>query len=446
MNPISPNDYPHLFRPEVWSWGPTHAIFEAHDAPPPEHLISNVNIVPHVGDQWVILRLEDGSWEIPGGTLEANEHYRDALCRELLEEAGAALVNSSPLGAWRCHNEGERSYKPHLPYPDSYRYVVYGEVNLIGKPLNPPDGEKVVSVECVPLEEAVRRFLSNGRHNLAELYQLAADVRQARTMPKPRQFGLHHLHGISRMTLEHFDALGITSLDEIAAMTPQQLIRFKGIGKVKSVRIRAHAEALLTGQAVWHAPVPETCRLPGLMLDIETEYDPGKPWSFGIQKPGEPVRILMLAPHLPSGTAPLPDGNEMLLVKDVAAAWQIIADEAATLPGPIYHWSKYEVGVLRQSAPPELIELLEPRLHDLLETYHHTVTMPVTSFSIKSIGAHLGQRWPDGEDAFAAWMAYLRWREKNDHALLVKPCAYLRADVNGLMLAWQWISESHPSR
>src|SRR5262249_48604726 len=144
-------DYPHLFRPEVWPWGPTHAIFESLDAPPPEHLISNVNFVAYKGDQWLVLRLDDGSWEIPGGTLEPGEHFHDALCRELLEEAGAALINSAPLGAWRCHSEAPQPYRPHLPHPDYYRFILSGEVSIIGKPLNPPDGEKVVSVEFVSL-------------------------------------------------------------------------------------------------------------------------------------------------------------------------------------------------------------------------------------------------------------------------------------------------------
>lgn len=35
-------------------------------------------------------------------------------------------------------------------------------------------GEQVIAVECVSIEEASRRFISIGRHDLSELYRLAA--------------------------------------------------------------------------------------------------------------------------------------------------------------------------------------------------------------------------------------------------------------------------------
>lgn len=261
-------------------------------------------------------------------------------------------------------------------------------------------------------------------------------------MSSKNRYRLHDLYGISRQTLEHFYLEEITSLAQVAEMTPAELRRFKGIGQVKAVRIRAHAQALMTEEAVWHAPLPEVCQQPGIMLDIETEFDPGRPWSFGWQKPGEAVQITVVAPHLHTGRYRLPDGHELILVKDYDAAWGLIAEAAADVPGPIYHWSKYEVGVLRQSASRGLIAQLEPRLHDLLETFQQTVAPPVTSFSIKNIGAYLGIRWPDGEDAYAAWMGYLQWQRQGEPHGLATGCAYLRSDVEALTAAWTWIVSS----
>ena len=48
-----------------------------------DHLIANVNIVPYSGDEWIMIRLQDGSWEIPGGTLE-EENDGPLACQPII--------------------------------------------------------------------------------------------------------------------------------------------------------------------------------------------------------------------------------------------------------------------------------------------------------------------------------------------------------------------------
>lgn len=138
-----------------------------------ESLISNISIIPTAGDDYVVMQLEDGRWELAGGTLEPAEHHMAALTREVREELGAELLSYTLFGCFQCHSTAKEPYRPHIPHPNFVRLVGYGEVRLVHPPLNPPDGEQVAAVEIVNIEEAVRRFQAIGRFDIAELYLLA---------------------------------------------------------------------------------------------------------------------------------------------------------------------------------------------------------------------------------------------------------------------------------
>ena len=168
--------YAHLFQEVVWPWGPARARFVPLDNAPPSHLIASVNLVPRIGDKWVMIRLMDGAWELPGGTLEPGEDHMGAARRELLEEVGARLVSFELVGAWECFSMADRPFRPHLPFPEYYRVVGVGNIEIVQPPTNPPGDEDIVLVESVPLATAVERFIAIGRHDLAEIYQLAAEV------------------------------------------------------------------------------------------------------------------------------------------------------------------------------------------------------------------------------------------------------------------------------
>ncbi|WP_282937254.1 NUDIX domain-containing protein [Paenibacillus sp. RC67] len=163
--------YPNLFREH--NWGRIISNFEVFNNVP-ERLISNINIVPFINRKCILIQLDNGNWEIPGGTLEANESYQSALDRELVEEAGARLVSSFTIfGAWKFISSAEKPYRPHLPHPIYYRVVGYGDVELASVPLIPEGGENVVAVEAMTIQEAKQNFIHTGRPDLAELYEIA---------------------------------------------------------------------------------------------------------------------------------------------------------------------------------------------------------------------------------------------------------------------------------
>ena len=159
------------------TWDKVRYSFEQTRMPPQPELISNVNVVPFIGDRWVVLYLHNGLWELPGGTLEPGEPYLAAAQRELMEEAGARLLYHTTLGIWRCFSAAATPYRPHIPHPDFHRLVLLGAIDLVAEPTNPADGEQVASVELLALDEVCARLHSIGRFDLAELYMLAALMR-----------------------------------------------------------------------------------------------------------------------------------------------------------------------------------------------------------------------------------------------------------------------------
>ena len=165
--------FPDLYAPVVGKR--SSAEFRRVDEVSCEGLVSNVNVVPYTAAGWVVLVLGDGRPEVPGGTREPGESIEATLRRELLEEAGARLESFRTFGVWDCASTAEAPYRPHLPHPQFQRLVGVGRVELVTRPTI-GDGEDVVEVLTLSLEEAQARFLAVGRGDLADLYGLAAEV------------------------------------------------------------------------------------------------------------------------------------------------------------------------------------------------------------------------------------------------------------------------------
>jgi 8-oxo-dGTP diphosphatase len=158
--------YPNLLR--TYDWGKVISNFEVSHDLPPEPMVSNVNIVPFINEKCVLIQLDNGNWEMLGETLEPREDYLSALKR----------VHIHDFRSMEIHFVCGETLKTPFTLSIYYRVVGYGDVELVSAPSIPEGGEKVVAVEAMTLKEARLNFMSIGRPDLAELYEIANVLRR----------------------------------------------------------------------------------------------------------------------------------------------------------------------------------------------------------------------------------------------------------------------------
>jgi predicted RecB family nuclease len=249
------------------------------------------------------------------------------------------------------------------------------------------------------------------------------------------------LYGVSRTTRANMHEAGITNLEQVTALSAQDLQLVKGIGPKTAPRIRANARAWLDNTPVWYGALPEVCRQPGWLFDLETHEVSGKivPWCMGWGDTQGNTNIVLVAPVQLPAPMTLPDGQVIALVPDSDTAWEVLAEAVSGNDSPIYTWTGYDVGILRGSAPDPVRTLLEPRFHDLHATFTQAVSLPLKSTSIKPVSAYLGFEWFGYNDWFAAYLDYGYWLEQSDLDALTRACTYQCADVQSLAHVWRWL-------
>jgi len=168
--------YPALFARH--RWGNIDLVgFHVRPAWPPLERVQSVNVVPFVGAECLLILDDRGSFQLPGGTREEGESLEETGRRELMEEVGVTFAACHPFGWFDCHSHDPQPWRPFLAHPDFTRALAWADVERIGQPTNPEDAEQIAEVRAVSVEEAARALRRGGRAELADIYRLAAFVR-----------------------------------------------------------------------------------------------------------------------------------------------------------------------------------------------------------------------------------------------------------------------------
>lgn len=249
------------------------------------------------------------------------------------------------------------------------------------------------------------------------------------------------LYGVSRKTRAHMRQAGIATLRDVAALSPEALQQVKGIGPATAPTIRANAQAWLEKRPVRYSPLPEVCTRNGWMFDLETLESGGRaiPWCMGWCDTEGNTHIALVAPVQQPCPLILPDGQAITLTPDSDSAWDVFAGVIGDSGSPIFHWTGYDMGILRATAPDHVRERLEPHMHDLHRSFTRSISLPLNSTSIKPVSAYLGFPWPGYNDWFAAYVDYMSWLETGDLDTLTRACMYQRADVQSMAWVWRWL-------
>lgn len=98
------------------------------DQLPPLAAITSALALAFDGERILMTNLRQRGWDIPGGHLDPGEPPEAAMRREVMEEAGALLMEVQLLGYQRIRLLGDIPAGYRYPHPDSYQVLYLARV------------------------------------------------------------------------------------------------------------------------------------------------------------------------------------------------------------------------------------------------------------------------------------------------------------------------------
>ncbi|MFM7425225.1 MAG: TM0106 family RecB-like putative nuclease [Elainella sp.] len=302
-------------------------------------------------------------------------------------------------------------------------------------------------------------FIAHNRCDLcqwsAHCYGLAQAERHLSLLP-----------GVTPSRYTYLKALGLTTVEALAAANPKQLENLPGFGLPVAQRLVKQAESVLTNRALPDSALPDRT-LPDLVIPDCALPNQG----------GETGKDLLSAAELPTAPVELyfdieaaPEQNLIylhgVLVVDrqrqtetfhaliadsqaeEAQIWQQFLDLVWRYPdAPIFHFCPYELQTVRRLAdlygtPIELIEPLAERFVDLHERITRVAILPVESYALKPIARWLGFDWRDPEASGAQSICwYDQWMTTGDSRYREAILRYNEDDCYATYRIKDWLVE-----
>jgi transcription termination factor NusA len=236
---------------------------------------------------------------------------------------------------------------------------------------------------------------------------------------------------------------GITTLEQLAALSVEEIQSVTGIGEKTAPQVKALARAYLEERAIRFGDLPPEVQDGGSFLDIRVDPDtkPQQPWGFGLMTPdGEKHRLLVIADVLPSRLN-MGDGRTIGLMADTRLAWKYIADAADEQHCPVYYWSKNILRHVSETAPKDSRHQLLTWMVDLSRVFLSVAAVPAKRDGLHDVATYLGYNaWGRDYEPYKAHLDYLYWMRNSQRTDLLKSAVdYLDRSVEGVMYIWRWL-------